>query len=234
MWAYVGQALVSPYSADVCPSTIQLTKKKCTRLNMHLVCRSEGSKGAGWYGNQRDMQTSKAAGLEGSRELSKIVLQSTKSLIIICSLKKKLSVIIRKTYFKWLPFQLPAHYRHLPCKCEYCTSATRDSPYVFTPLSRHALKKPVWQASDWARPTALACDCTLRRLQWKCVGGERRAKQRKAKGEEGGVPWNAPLSLPPCFLSGAVMLRFWPPRLRFWRLCLPVVLRWILWTAQRT
>lgn len=123
-------------------------------------------------------------------------------------------------------FQVPAHYRHLPCKCEYCTSSTRDSPVCTHPPSPclHALKKPVWQASDWARPTAWACDRTLRRLQWKCVGGERRAKQRKAKREEGGVPWNAPLSLPLCFLSGSVMLQSWPPRLRFWRLCLPVVL----------
>lgn len=102
------------------------------------------------------------------------------------------------------------------------------------PPCLHTLKKPVWQASDWAPPTTRACDRTLRRLQLKRVGGERRTQQRKAKGEEGGVPWNAPLSLPLCFLSGSVMLQCFPPHLRFWRLCLPVVLRWILWTAQRT
>lgn len=125
MWAYVGQALVSPYSADVCPSTIQLTKKKCTRLNMHLVCRSEGSKGAGWYGNQRDMQTSKAAGLEGSRELSKIVLQSTKSLIIICSLKKNWVWLLEKHILSDCPF----NFLHITATCR-ANASTAPPPHV--------------------------------------------------------------------------------------------------------
>lgn len=38
----------------------------------------------------------------------------------------KTSVMIRKYILPNLPFQKPAHYRHLPCKCEYCTSSTRD------------------------------------------------------------------------------------------------------------
>lgn len=54
--------------------------------------------------------------------------------------------VIRKYILPNLPFQKTAHYRHLPCKCEYCTSSTRDYPYVLTPpptptpLSTHTKK----------------------------------------------------------------------------------------------